>query len=65
MKQFVATAMIVLCLTASLGAREPTTSPAGRLWLVVTRKMFTADLKPLVERRRREVSEFIRRGLLA
>jgi len=46
--------MVVLCLTASLGALEPTTSPAGRLWLVVTRKMFTADLKPLVERRRRE-----------
>ena len=46
--------MIVLCLTASLGAVEPATSPAGRLWLVVTRKMFTADLKPLVERRRGE-----------
>ena len=54
MKRFVSAAMVVLCLTASLGAREPTTSPAGRLWLVVTRKMFTADLKPLVERRRRE-----------
>ncbi|MDP6546025.1 MAG: C25 family cysteine peptidase [Phycisphaerae bacterium] len=54
MKRFIAPAMIVLCLTAWLGAVEPTTARAGRLWLVVTRKMFTADLKPLVERRRRE-----------
>ena len=46
--------MVVLCLTASLGGLEPTTSPARRLWLVVTRKMFTTDLKPLVERRRRD-----------
>jgi len=46
--------MVVFCLTASLGAGEPTTSPTGRFWLVVTRKMFTADLKPLIERRRRE-----------
>ncbi len=54
MKRFIAPAMVVLCLTASLWGAEPTTSPARRLWLVVTRKMFTADLKPLVERRRRE-----------
>ena len=46
--------MVVLCLTASLGGIEPTTSRAKRLWLVVTRKMFTAELKPLIERRRGE-----------
>jgi hypothetical protein len=54
MKQLVAPVMVVLCLTASLRGIEPPKAPPKRLWLVITRKMFTADLKPLVDRRRRE-----------
>ena len=46
--------MAVLFLAVSLEGAEPAGSPKGRLWLVVTRKMFTDDLKPLVERRRKE-----------
>jgi hypothetical protein len=46
--------MVLLCLTASLGGAQPRGAPPKRLWLVITRNMFTADLKPLVDRRRRE-----------
>ena len=46
--------MVLLCLTVSVRGAEPSTSPKGRLWLVVTRKMFLDDLKPLIEHRRGE-----------
>ncbi|MBT3202085.1 MAG: hypothetical protein HN350_19455, partial [Phycisphaerales bacterium] len=54
MKRLIASTMILLCLTVSLQGTEPPPSPKGRLWLVVTRKMFLDDLKPLIEHRRSE-----------
>ena len=54
MKRLTAPAMILLCLTLSLSGAEPAKSPTKRLWLVISRKMFLTDLKPLVEHRRKE-----------
>lgn len=49
MKRHTVSIAVALCVAASLTAAE---APKGRIWLVVTRKMFVDDLKPLADRRR-------------
>jgi hypothetical protein len=49
MKQLISLLALVLCVTTSLVGAEPT---QRRIWLVVTRDIFTDELKPLIEKRR-------------
>ncbi len=49
MKQFISSLAIVLCVITSLAGAEP---DQRRIWLVVTRDIFTDALKPLLKKRR-------------